>query len=333
MSVGPLYGAVEVIADSNPVNRVADWITGRPWDGVDRISAICATLTTKTGFPEHLKKTLIHKWLRSAVAALFVLGFSSRSVLTLQGPQGLGKTRWLMSLVSDEFLRAEVVRTGHHLDPRSKDDVLGAVTHWIVELGELDSTLKKDVAALKAFLSNDSDKVRRPYGRLECEYPRRTVFCATVNELNYLVDRTGNARFWTLPVVKIDYEHRIDMQQLFAQLLVELQQGQSWRLTDDEQTALDKVNLDHRDASTIRDLLEENIDLARKSEAKLPARTATQVLREVGIKNPTNPQCKEAASILREMLGEEKRIHGAMKWRVPLRLLGVNGRPEDEDEY
>jgi putative DNA primase/helicase len=47
--------------------------------------------------------------------------------------------------------------------------------------------------------------------------------------------------------------------------------------------------------------------------------TATQVLQSIDIKYPTNAQSKECAGILREFLGEHKRIHGINKWRVPFK--------------
>ena len=230
-------------------------------------------------FDQSLKQRILYRWLMSAVAAAFKpIGFAARGVLTLQGPQGLGKTRWIAALVPDPLLREEVVRLGHHLDARNKDDVISALSHWIVEIGELDSSFRKDVAALKGFLTNDRDKLRRPYGRVDSEYPRKTVFAATVNDPQFLVDSTGNTRFWTLPVTKIDYEHGVDMQQLFAQLLVDFRNGEQWWLRPGEQSTLDCHNLRHRAVSTIRERVESVVDVERRGEAGLRAVSATELL-------------------------------------------------------
>ena len=49
-----------------------------------------------------------------------------------------------------------------------KDSVKQAVSFWITELGELDDTFKKSGAsALKAFLTQDNDVLRRAYARKE----------------------------------------------------------------------------------------------------------------------------------------------------------------------
>jgi putative DNA primase/helicase len=320
MATSSLPAIIETIADRNPYNPVADWIRSEPWDGENRLDALCETLETAEEFPLDLKWTLIGKWLLSAVAAaIMTRGFHSRGVLTLQGPQSIGKTSWCRSLIPVPWLRDIALKLDHHLDGNNKDSIIGAITHWIVEIGELDSSFKRDIARLKGFLTNDKDKIRRPYARVEAEYARRTVFLATVNQADFLVDHTGNSRWWTIPVMKIDYEHTIDMQQLFAQLAVRLDAGDQWWLTQDEELQLEAWNSRHRSFSLVEDLLAEVVDWSITDPALCKQSTATELLFCAGIDHPTNPQAKECAAILREHLGEPKRINGKMKWRVPIR--------------
>lgn len=321
MPVGHILSFLEVIADENQFNPVADWIASKPWDGVNRLTDFYATLVHRADYPEHLKQALMYRWLISAVAAaLKPSGFKARGVLTLQGPQLIGKTSWISSLVSDSVLNETVLKLDHHLDAGNKDSLITAVAHWIVEIGELDSSFKKDIARLKGFLTADRDKVRRPYGKTDSEYPRRTVFCATVNDHDFLVDSTGNSRWWTIPVTAVNYNHGIDMQQLFAQLAVDFANGIQWWLTPDEDALLEFQNKDHRVTSVIRERILEALDLDLIGENGLSACTPTQVLQSIGIQNPTNPQCKECTAILRELLGESKRIKGQDKWRIPFKL-------------
>jgi putative DNA primase/helicase len=308
------------VADRKQFNPVAVWIMSRPWDGVDRLPAFYATLVQHAEFPQALKETLMYRWILSAVAAaLMKTGFNARGVLTLQGIQGLGKTKWVASLVSDEALRALVVLLNHHLDGSNKDSITRAASHWLVEIGELDSSFKKDIARLKGFITADMDKVRRPYGRLDSEYPRRTVFCATVNDSNFLVDSTGNSRWWTVPVIWINYQHGIDMQQLFAQLAIDFDNGAQWWLTPEEELNLEQHNNAHRVVSAVRERILNAVDMTDASRANLPPMTAIEVLQAIGINFPTNPQCKECAGILRELFGESKKVNGKVSWRVPLR--------------
>jgi putative DNA primase/helicase len=110
------------------------------------------------------------RWLISGVAAVFMeRGFQSQGVLTLTGRQGLGKTRWLKSLVPNR----DWIKDGVVLNPKDKDSVLQSVSRWIVELGELDATFKKaDVAALKAFITMEEDVLRQAYAQKTDKYQR-----------------------------------------------------------------------------------------------------------------------------------------------------------------
>ncbi len=337
MATGPLANFVEVVGDQQQYNPVADWITSRPWDGTDRLGAFCDTLVADSAFPEGLKRALIHRWLiGAAAAALKPDTFRSRGVLTLQGPQSIGKTAWVSALVPDPILREGVVRLDHHLDAGNKDTILTAVSHWIVEIGELDSSFKKDVARLKGFLTADRDKVRRPYGRADSEYPRRTVFCATVNDHDFLVDMTGNTRWWTIPVTSINFRHGIDMQQVFAQVAVDYENGEPWWLTMEEEAQLENCNEDHRRINAIEERVLAAIDVDPVTEGGLPAMTPTELLQAIGIANPSNTQAKECAAVLRRLFGNPKKIRGLNKWRV--RLTGSFAPPSfrgksEEDLY
>ncbi|WP_228368236.1 virulence-associated E family protein, partial [Klebsiella pneumoniae] len=150
---------------------------------------------------------------------------------------------------------------GAVLDPANTDLVKNAVSHWIVELGELDATFRKaDIARLKAFVTLPSDKLRLPYDRIESEYPRRTVLAASVNENRYLVDDTGNSRWWTVPVSRCNYRHSIDMQQLWAEVRVHFERGEQWWLTDAEELALQGRNEEHEAVDPVEEIISAKFD-------------------------------------------------------------------------
>lgn len=310
---------VAAIGDRNRFNPVAGWIQSKPWDGVDRVTAFQDCITVAETYPVELRNALVYRWLLSAVAAaLLPEGFRTRGVLTFQGSQGIGKTSFLMSLVPDEH-RAKFVKVDHHLDPSNKDSILGAACHWIVELGELDSSLKKDVARIKGHLTSTHDKVRRPYGREETEYPRRTVFAATVNDPNFLVDSTGNARWWTIEAVALNYQHGIDTQQLFAQLAVDLAAGAAWWLTQEEEQLLDQQNKSYLAVSVVRDRLALYMTWVNAQTTEVTAKhmTATRILELIGFTSPNNAQIREAVPILIEHFGRRKKIKGTEGWSIP----------------
>jgi putative DNA primase/helicase len=306
---------VGTLARRQSINPVTEWIDSKAWDGTDRLLAFYNTVIVQAGFPEAVRDSMLFRWSLACVAAVMEKDrFSGRGVLTFQGGQGVGKTRWLKRLVPEPMTN-HWVKLDHHLDGNNKDSLFGAVTHWIVEIGELDSSFRKDVGRLKGVLTRDCDKLRLPYARSPIELPRRTVFAATVNEWNFLVDPTGNTRWWTIPVERLDHTHDIDMQQVFAQLAVHYRAGEQWWLDEGEQQILDALNSNHQAASVIEERIREHIDPDPKKTRYM---TASNVLKEIGIRYPSNGQAKEAGSVLRSIYGPPKKIQGSMKWKVAL---------------
>lgn len=305
----------------DPINRIRDWMLSKPWDGINRLPDFYATVLATDEYPQELKETLLRRWmLATAVAGIKEGAVPVHGVLTLQGGQGVGKTRWVNRLLP-EHLRADYIKLDHHLDGANKDSIIGCITHFIVEIGELDSSFKKDVARLKGFLTNECDKLRRPYGKGEMEYPRKTVFAATVNDERFLVDTTGNRRWWTIAVRGLHHNHDIDMQQLFAQLAVDIEGGEQHWLTETEARSLAEYNLRHRSVSAIVERIHEYIDLEKIGSEGGTAKTAIEVLGDIGIGNPSNMQCKECGAALRELYGPPKRHRGRDKWRVHERAM------------
>lgn len=313
-----LYSFLFEIGRAAPSNPIKDWILSSKWDGQDRLQDFYDTVLPTDDYDPELKEALLRRWLLSATAAaLKKSGFKTRGVLTLQGPQGVGKTSWINALLPDGTLRNNSIKLDHHLDGGNKDSVIVAVEHWIVEIGELESSFKKDVARLKGFLTRDCDKLRPPYARSVEEYPRRTVFAATVNDERFLVDQTGNSRWWTIAIKGLNFRHDIDQQQLFAQLAEIFESGEQWWLTPSEEAKLADWNKRHRaesvTAERVRDYLDRHERVGKRYNV-----TASKMLDIIGIRSPSNMQCKECGAVLRELLGPPKRIQGRDRWAVPI---------------
>lgn len=318
----------KLIADRNAYNPVCDWINSRPWDRVQRVQQLLDTV--KVDGDATLKNKLIYRWLMSAVAALFKpFGFTSHGVLVFTGEQGQGKTSWVKRLAPNEM---GVVLEGATLDPNNKDTVVNAVSHWLVELGELDATFRKsDIARLKSFVTQAVDKLRRPYDRIESEYQRRTVFFASVNEGRYLVDDTGNRRWWTVPVSAIDFRHGLDMQQVWAELLTHFERGEQWWLTDDEQKALNALNSDHEAVDPVEEMIAAHFDWQAIAGIGYRDRTASEVLQLIGYDKPNKAQATHASKVLKKLTGKDPRKSGSRRVFSMPPLADGRRRGDDDD--
>jgi len=305
--------AMKIIAQEH--NPVARWIDSKPWDGVSRVTDFCDTVTAEDN---RLKHMLMRKWLLSCVAAAFeVDGVSLEGLLVFQGKQGLGKTLWFKRLA--EFNKGWLLE-GATLDPKDKDSVKKAVSHWIVELGELESTFKKaDINQLKAFITSKSDEMRLPYDRTFTNYQRRTAFFASVNEPEFLMDGSGNRRFWCLKVTDINPHHGIDMQQMWAEVKATLyKQGEkNWYLTKEERELLQESNEGFRTQGAVEDLLMQHVDFKPLESEKKPWQL-TAMLRALGIRNPRNIDFKDASRVLTEFGIEPRKTNGKKVYDVSL---------------
>ncbi|HEH9414460.1 MULTISPECIES: VapE domain-containing protein [Aeromonas] len=177
------------ICERHSYHPVRHWLErGAPWDGIPRIDAVIATLNAAN--PAYASAVL-HAWLVGCVAALYQPRWNSKLVPVLAGEQSFRKSAWISRLAA--------VVPGSTLDcainPDKPDDVRRAVSAWVVELAELESTTRHEAGSLKAFLTRENDSYRLPYARSMTTKKRQTSFIATVNGTDFLKDTTGNARF------------------------------------------------------------------------------------------------------------------------------------------
>lgn len=248
LPVGAVMDHVESLARSNPRNLQMEFVDSKPWDGKTRLPALYKTLVSPMDDEEEskaLKETLVRRWLISAAKILQYGGSAdvqARGVLVLSGGQYIGKSRWLLSLVPDQ---PGYCITGVNLNVTNKDDVIKTNSNWLVELGELDATFRKsDIAQLKAYISAPNYSVRLPYARKPVVLERRTCYFATVNDDIYLRDDTGNTRWWTIPIKKVVHNHKIDIQQLWAEVFHLMREGEQHFLTMEEMELLNEHNKD-----------------------------------------------------------------------------------------
>ena len=285
------------IADENQYNPVLQWLRSKKWDGKSRLQEFYDTIES----PEHeAKELLIRRWLITAVCMAMGEGVDSAGCLVLQGAQDMGKTWWVKQLVPDS-VRKDFIRTDAMVDPRDKDSVSQVISYWIVELGEIGATFRKaDIDALKAFITRDNDIMRRPYGEGDKRYPRRTAMIASVDQTIYLHDTAGNRRFWTIPCTAINSYHKIDMQQLWAEVLHLVEaQGETWRLEPDEKAHIKRINESHMQIEPIHEMINQKFFDEENTRMFKEWKSATQIANEIGFKSVTQRETRIITSYLR----------------------------------
>lgn len=291
------------VAENNRRHPFVDWVNSITWDGKDRLEDIfnCLKLSKSDSIDREFYFTIFRKWLLSIISANYEEEPRTRGVLTLTGRQGGGKTSFFRSLFPAGSL---MFQEGLMLDPHNKDSIEKAITCVIGELGELEGIFKKsDLSALKSFLTCAKDTIRFAYLPRAETFPRRTVYCATVNDSEFLVDTTGSNRFWVIPVTSVDYRHKVDIGQLWAQMKAEYddktKNGEDfiWYLTDEENDMLTELNKDkHTDPGMFADMIIKNYNPAEQATR---AMSATEIYFEMTGKLPTPSDARQLCNYLR----------------------------------
>lgn len=307
---------LDSLAWINAYHPIVECIENKPWDKVPRMDNFIATVKTKD---QEFSYSIVRRWMISAIAACHTkTGFSAQGVLVLQGVQNLGKTRWVKAL---DPLNCGAVKEGLLVDPSNKDSVITASQCWIAELGELDGNFRKaDIARLKSFITNSVDVVRSPYNARNSYLNRRSVFVATVNESNFLVDDTGNRRWWTIEVESIDFSQTLDMQQVWAEAF-HLWKGENeitW-LSEKEMVELNKVNEQHEIIDPFEEKFLTIFDFRPGWEKDTTLKmTTTEVLEKLGWDKPNKSDTCRMGRIIIKHTGKKPRKVSLSYHTLPL---------------
>jgi len=279
-----INGYCSNIGSKNVYNPVLDFIKSKPWDGIDRIEGLLETIVVKDGYNTALKNLLVKKWLISAVAVLCSeKGTKTKGVLILQGGQSGKKSYWFEKLIPKEL--KDYYCEGLQLNTRDKDSIAISNSNWIAELGEFEGSISsRNIASLKAFISNDKSMLRRAYAAKNEVFYRRSVFCGTVNPEEFLTDRTGNVRFWVISVIDLLCSDHIDKQQLWAQVFNLFESGEHWMLSLEEENLLEASNESFLETCPYEEMIVRYIKPYSKNITTCPEinrKTATQILLQI----------------------------------------------------
>lgn len=217
--------SLDVAGHANAFHPVRDYLAGLEWDTRQRLPRLLADYFG-ADTSDYLS-AVGTAWMISAIARIMRPGCQADYMMVLEGSQGARKSSALRELFSDEwFTDARVT-----LNDEGLKKLQGK---WCIELAELESFRGKAATEIKAFITSRVDNFRASYGRRPQDYPRSCVMAGTTNEREYLVDRTGNRRFWPVTCGTINLAQLCrDRDQLWAEAVVRYESGEHWWLDDE----------------------------------------------------------------------------------------------------
>lgn len=189
-----LYDAIEASARQHSYNPIVDYMNEckKNWDGKHRLDNFFSEFL---GAEKSDTTNLITRlWFMGGVAKAYYPKAKFDYVLDLVGGQGTGKTTLLhrtapLGLYTDQFTSFT-----------DKDDLANMKDAFIVNDDEMDASNKSGFAEVKKFITLQTFKYRKPYGRATEEYAKHFIIARTTNEKAHLRDRSGDRRFMTILV-------------------------------------------------------------------------------------------------------------------------------------
>ena len=254
---GNIDAALDIHASLHAFNEVQDFIEGLTWDGIPRLDTLFIDYLGAEDDAAGYCRAVCRKAFTAAVARAMEPGCKFDNMLILCGPQGIGKSTLLDKMSMGWF--NDSIRT---FEGKETAELLPGV--WIVEVAELDAFRRTEVSRIKQFLSLRVDRYRAAYGRNMKEQPRRCVFFGTCNQMDFLMDTSGNRRFWPVDVGRMTHGKNVwkhltveVVRQVWAEAKMRWQLGEQLYLTGDLEEAAREHQEEHRDASPWEGMIQE----------------------------------------------------------------------------
>ncbi|PSF30438.1 hypothetical protein C7H19_23865 [Aphanothece hegewaldii CCALA 016] len=227
-------------AKQNPYHPVKDYLN-HVADTVEPID-IRSLSHYYFGTTDPIYDEMMYRHLIGSVARIFKPGCKKDEAVILKGKQGVLKSTFWKVLYGEDFFSDSLKGT-------DRDDLLVLHQYWALELAEFETmTSKKQAGDLKAFLSASSDTFREPYARSSQARKRQSVIVGSVNPDAFLVDETGNRRYWVIPVSK----KRIDLEKvarerdaIWAAAVLAYRDSEAWHLSYATEQKISELNQDY----------------------------------------------------------------------------------------
>lgn len=255
ISKAALEEGMLTVAATRRYHPIRDYLTGLKWDGKPRVDNWLVHVLGEK--PESIKPALFEYlglvgrfWLLGMVYRVMEPGCKFDYCPVLEGSGGLRKSTLVETLATSEYFSDTPFEVGKGKE--AQEQVQGL---WLYEIAELTHFSKSEVGAIKAFISAKVDRYRVAYGSTVESFPRQCVLVGTTNEDTYLRDRTGNRRFWPIPVKRqINTEFVAKYrEQLLAEAFARYLQGEAYTPTGDQEERLFKPMQESRLVETAVD--------------------------------------------------------------------------------
>ena len=238
---------------------VREWLDALPrWDGRDRLGELADRVKTQTpDWRDNFKiwmRSMVSQW-RTGKDALY----GAQMVLMLVGGQGTRKSTFMRLLLPKALMSFYIDR----IDFANRKEALRALSRFLlINIDEYDQISKAQTAFLKHLIQRTDVKERKLYSTTFEQQQRYAAFCATTNSLVPLKDESGSRRYLVVEVSDMidtdtQGDKQIDYQQLYAQIVYEIEHGEEYAFTGEREQQIIAQNSDYYETPNVVSLFED----------------------------------------------------------------------------
>lgn len=207
------------------------------WDGKDRLVDLASRVSAEDYWVKHF-----HRWMLALMAQWMGKNTAFANCvapLLISEEQGWLKSTFCKSLMP-EPLQAYYT---DQMDLSSGGNFEGKLAVMgLINLDEFDRLTSRGMAKLKNLMQLSSLNIRKAHQKNYTQLPRIASFIGTSNRKDLLDDPTGSRRFLCVEVAhRIDCSD-IDLNQIYAQLKSELESGDRYWFTPEEEQEIQRHN-------------------------------------------------------------------------------------------
>ena len=304
-----LYVRSALIAAYDPVRDFLD--SCGTWDGrTDHIRDYARRVPT--GFDRW--PDCFHRWMLAMVAQWLNLSrdFGNAVVPMLIGSQGTHKSTFCRLLLPPD-LREYYIDDIKLDNAEQVERMLGRML--LVNIDEYNAKTDREQAKIKRVLTEKEVQTRRMRSDQYVLLPRMASFIATTNEQEPLCDPTGSRRYICCEVTGIiDTDAPVDYRGLYAQAVTELQQGERWHFTKDEEADIERHNQNYRRQSSPETVLLSYFEPAERSKAHFMLAVDIQKELRQHVRTADVPSIKKLTLALKACHFPYGKIQGVRGW-------------------
>jgi len=267
-SVTRIPDGIMIAADKVHVNPVEDWLNTMPeWDGVERMDTLFKDMlgVEDSDYTREVTSLIFDGMIRRTLEP----GCKFDNVPVLVGPQGCGKSTLcrLLCLEHGEWFKDDL-RTFEGPEPARA--IPGHLVIEIAELSAMKST--KQLELVKSFITSQSDSNRKMRQDDVTVTPRRCIFIGTTNTAEFLVDQTGNRRFfplqvneanrtWEKPLYEYSQEFLLDyMRAVWSEAIAKYDPDAKLKLSPAVSVKAEEIRARHSDEDDRLEVVREYLD-------------------------------------------------------------------------